>query len=69
MIKDSSVPKAGMGVFATVFIPKGTRFGPYDGIIETNRHEVQRAGYGWEVCFRYVVLNFFLTIYNLLLAQ
>ena len=49
MIKASGVPNAGLGVIASVFIPKGTRFGPYEGIIEEKLEQVHRDGYSWQV--------------------
>ena len=30
-VKPSMIPNAGLGVFATQFIPRGVRFGPYKG--------------------------------------
>ena len=49
VIKASGVPNAGLGVIASVFIPKGTRFGPYEGIIEEKLEHVHRDGYSWQV--------------------
>ena len=49
MVKQSSIPGAGQGVFATKFIPKGYRFGPYDGDI-VDLETGYDSGYAWEVC-------------------
>ena len=48
-IRSSSIPNAGHGVFSTEFIPKGTRFGPYDGVIESNYEKAHSTGYSWQV--------------------
>ncbi|XP_063956537.1 histone-lysine N-methyltransferase PRDM9-like [Lytechinus pictus] len=48
LVKQSSIPGAGQGVFATKFIPKGHRFGPYDGDI-VDLETGYDSGYSWEV--------------------
>ena len=48
-VRNSSIPNAGLGVFSTEFIPKGTRFGPYDGVIESNYDKAHSTGYSWQV--------------------
>ncbi|XP_063956495.1 histone-lysine N-methyltransferase PRDM9-like [Lytechinus pictus] len=49
LVKQSSIPGAGQGVFATKFIPKGYRFGPYDGDI-VDLETGYDSGYSWEIC-------------------
>eukprot|EP00057_Strongylocentrotus_purpuratus_P029171 XP_011683645.1 PREDICTED: zinc finger protein 708-like [Strongylocentrotus purpuratus] len=48
-VKQSSIPGAGQGIFATKFIPKGYRFGPYDGDI-VDLETGYDSGYAWEIC-------------------
>eukprot|EP00057_Strongylocentrotus_purpuratus_P021476 XP_011675950.1 PREDICTED: histone-lysine N-methyltransferase PRDM9-like [Strongylocentrotus purpuratus] len=49
VVKQSSIPGAGQGIFATKFIPKGYRFGPYDGDI-VDLETGYDSGYAWEDC-------------------
>lgn len=42
-LRPSSIPGAGMGVWAQEPIPAGTRFGPYTG------NNVNSIGYAWKV--------------------
>ncbi|XP_063956894.1 zinc finger protein 724-like [Lytechinus pictus] len=49
LVKQSSIPGAGQGVFATKFIPKGYRFGPYEGDI-VDLETGYDSGYAWEIC-------------------
>ncbi|XP_030849720.1 probable histone-lysine N-methyltransferase PRDM7, partial [Strongylocentrotus purpuratus] len=49
MVKQSLIPGAGHGTFATKFIPKGYRFGPYDGDI-VDLETGYDSGYAWEIC-------------------
>ncbi|XP_030849723.1 probable histone-lysine N-methyltransferase PRDM7 [Strongylocentrotus purpuratus] len=49
VVKQSSIPGAGQGIFATKFIPKGYRFGPYDGDI-VDLETGYDSGYAWEIC-------------------
>ncbi|CAH2326791.1 Hypothetical predicted protein [Pelobates cultripes] len=48
-IKLSSIPRAGLGVWnqATI-LPKGTHFGPYEGVI-TEEDTATTSGYSWQV--------------------
>ena len=48
VIKTSSIPKAGAGVWAEAPVPKGVRFGPYEGII-VEHSEDAHSGYCWQV--------------------
>ena len=48
-IKGSDIPNAGLGVFSTKFIPKGTRFGPYEGIKKKNYEKSISKRYSWQV--------------------
>ena len=32
-IRQSKIPDAGLGVFAEMTVPNGTRIGPYDGVL------------------------------------
>ncbi|XP_071501126.1 uncharacterized protein [Diadema antillarum] len=49
VIGQSSIPGAGLGVKATEHIPKGHRFGPYEGDIVYAETGFD-SGYAWEVC-------------------
>ncbi|XP_071481031.1 histone-lysine N-methyltransferase PRDM9-like [Diadema antillarum] len=49
VIGQSSIPGAGLGVKATEHIPKGHRFGPYEGDI-VDAETGFDSGYAWEVC-------------------
>ena len=46
-LRPSSIPGAGMGVWAQEPIPAGTRFGPYTG------NNVNSIGYAWKVSESY----------------
>lgn len=48
-VRDSIIPNAGKGVFAGMFIPKRTRFGPYEGECTENQEEAHETGYAWQV--------------------
>ena len=50
-IHESSIPRAGLGVFSTSSIPKGVRFGPYKGKKTgwENITEKTNTSYMWEV--------------------
>ena len=48
-IKSSSIPKAGLGVFAKRDIPTRARFGPYEGVKVKDEDVAQRSGYSWLV--------------------
>ena len=48
-VRQSSVPKAGLGVFATKHFASRTRFGPYKGRRVNNSVWAQKSGYCWEV--------------------
>lgn len=49
VIKNSSIPGAGRGVFTTQFIRRGTLVGPYKGYIEPNSEIAVESGYSWKV--------------------
>ena len=49
IIKVSEIPDAGCGVFSRGFIPKCTRFGPYEGVIEENNAHKHTNSYSWKV--------------------
>ncbi len=50
-MKTSSIPNAGLGVFAKQFTPKGVRVGPYEGKIvpKDEMDSVKDTSYIWEV--------------------
>ena len=48
VIKESSIPKAGSGVWAETPVPKGVRFGPYEGTIVDDIEDAH-SGYCWQV--------------------
>ena len=50
VIKPSSIPTAGAGVWAEAPVPKGVRFGPYEGVIVEDSEEAH-SGYCWQVRF------------------
>ena len=53
-VKPSGIPKAGLGVFANEFIPRGVRFGPYEGkrVPKTELND-RDTSYMWEVSVRF----------------
>ena len=50
-VKPSSIPHAGLGIFANVTIPRGVRMGPYKGRVVSNEEmeDVEDTSYMWEV--------------------
>ena len=51
-VKPSKIPTiAGLGVFATQFIPHGVRFGPYEGrrVLKEELTKGEDTSYMWEV--------------------
>ena len=50
-VKPSKIPNAGLGVFATQFIPRRVRFGPYEGkrVLKEELTEGEDTSYMWEV--------------------
>ena len=50
-VKTSSIPNAGLGVFANQFISRGVRMGPYKGkiVLKENMDGVKDTSYMWEV--------------------
>ena len=50
-VKPSKIANAGLGVFATQFIPRGVRFGPYEGkrVLKEELTEGEDTSYLWEV--------------------
>ena len=48
-IKTSSIPNAGLGVFAKRDIPTWARFGPYEGVTIKDKEAAQRSCYSWMV--------------------
>ena len=53
-IKDSMIPKAGLGVWTSQSIPSRSRFGPYEGDITRDGDEAHATGYSWQVCMLFV---------------
>lgn len=51
-VKPSTIPGAGLGVFATQFIPKRVRVGPYEGkrVAKQDLKDFNNNEYSWEVC-------------------
>ena len=50
VIKQSSIPGAGLGVFAEAYFPKGVQFSPYEGLTYAyDKVDSDRSGYSWEV--------------------
>lgn len=48
-IKNSSIPNAGVGVFAFTSLPIGFVFGPYAGVIRHEESEILVDGYAWQI--------------------
>uniref|UniRef100_A0A1X7ULJ8 Uncharacterized protein n=1 Tax=Amphimedon queenslandica TaxID=400682 RepID=A0A1X7ULJ8_AMPQE len=50
-VKESKIPKAGLGVFATELIPNGVKFGPYKGqkVYYEDIDEDDDTSYMWEI--------------------
>lgn len=48
-VKPSEIPGAGLGVFATKFIQRNVRLGPFEGK-RMDEDEVPNTSYAWEVC-------------------
>lgn len=50
-VKKSTIPKAGMGLFATVDIPKGTKIGYYAGVYlnEKQYNRLKNQNYVWYI--------------------
>ncbi len=50
-VKTSSIPEAGLGVFAVQNIPKRVQFGPYEGehILKSELSDSANSNYMWEV--------------------
>lgn len=48
-IRKSGIPNAGLGVFAETTVPKGTRLGPYDGVIYNSKSSGHNWHYSWIV--------------------
>ncbi|ESP03842.1 hypothetical protein LOTGIDRAFT_156439, partial [Lottia gigantea] len=48
-IKESSIPNAGLGTFASITIPNRSRFGPYGGDIIKDTETAHNSGYCWQI--------------------
>lgn len=48
-VRPSSIPRAGLGVFANKLIPRGVNLGVYMGK-KTNTDDLKNNAYAWEVC-------------------
>ena len=48
-VKPSKIANAGLGVFAKQFIPRGVRFGPYEGKRVLKEELTKDTSYMWEV--------------------
>ena len=50
VLKESTIPGAGLGIFADVFFQKGVQFTPYEGrTYAYNQVDADRSGYSWLV--------------------
>ena len=60
-VKHSSIPGAGLGVFAKTLVPRGVRFGPYEGrkILKESVRSGTDTSYMWEVSIGHI--NFVMT--------
>ena len=50
-VRKSSLPNAGLGAFAETTIPKGTRLGPYDGLMYSLKCDNCNKAYTWAVSY------------------
>ncbi|KAK7092228.1 hypothetical protein V1264_008012 [Littorina saxatilis] len=48
-VKESGIPNAGLGVFATKFFPLRSRFGPYEGRSVSDPDIAHSSGYCWQL--------------------
>ena len=48
VIRESSIPGGGLGVFSETFIPRYTWFGGYDGEVVVLKADI--SDYSWSVC-------------------
>ena len=49
VVKKSKIPMAGEGVWTECDVPKGIRFGPYEGTRLEDDEVAQKSGYCWVV--------------------
>ncbi|KAL4222938.1 Histone-lysine N-methyltransferase prdm9 [Mactra antiquata] len=49
IVKDSSIPNAGLGVFTEKEIPARVMFGPYGGVKSYNLQKAHDSGYCWQI--------------------
>uniref|UniRef100_A0A915IY84 SET domain-containing protein n=1 Tax=Romanomermis culicivorax TaxID=13658 RepID=A0A915IY84_ROMCU len=47
-LDNSTIPRAGKGVFSKAFLPAGLSFGPYSGLLQ-NTKDAEMSGYSWHV--------------------
>lgn len=57
-LRESSVPGAGLGIWAKAKIQMGEHFGPYNGL----QSAMVKDTYGWEVCKKEYFTHWFLEI-------
>ena len=62
VVRESSIPNAGQGVFATKSFPARSRFGPYQGKMLTDPELAQASGYSWQVRKQYILPQNFVII-------
>jgi hypothetical protein len=55
-IKPSTIPNAGFGAFAKMYIEQDTVFAPYKGTFEPETDVAGQSGYSWKVQFAAHVL-------------
>uniref|UniRef100_A0A8R1E2L5 SET domain-containing protein n=1 Tax=Caenorhabditis japonica TaxID=281687 RepID=A0A8R1E2L5_CAEJA len=48
-IAQSKLPNAGLGVFASTFVPIGMVFGPYKGLKVQKKGDFYKEGYAWRI--------------------
>ena len=68
-VKPSSIPAAGLGVFAKSFVPRGVKMGPYIGekIDKEDVTEDTITGYMWEASILFIhSFKVHIYIYNVL---
>ena len=66
-IKTSTIPDAGLGVFAKQFIPKSVKVGPYEGrrVLKDEMEYLDDTSYIWEVSSYSEMGNFCFSLLSL----
>ena len=49
VVKESQIPKAGLGAWTSQFVERGVRLGPYKGEKVKTEDKAHVSGYSWQV--------------------